>query len=257
MGAACQEEEATSTLTPLEIPPRPQTLIETPTSQALCTLRNPRPYRTPHIETPAQEITPTVPTSHIETQDPTEPRVEETKNTKEGEDKIEDEEGVKLTEEGDEGDWGDETGDEKEVKLTEEDDEDDEGGEAGDDEEVKSEGEGVGKQTEGDEKDNEIQEQVESMDDKGIPVDEITVRRHSRRAKNWENAAPAKLQRELRLSDSEETGDNIPQAQETPDAAEDVSPEALEKRYEAERKRKGKQEAKPHKKKPHQDCVGR
>ncbi|XP_042023129.1 ensconsin-like [Salvia splendens] len=91
-----------------------------------------------------------------------------------------------------------------------------------------------------------------TSDDNGTPIDERTTRRQSRWTKNLVEAATANPQKKLRLNEEEESGHDIPQAQDTQVVAEDVSPEALEKRYEAERKRKGKQEAKPRKKKPRQ-----
>ncbi|XP_042023130.1 protein Ycf2-like [Salvia splendens] len=118
-------------------------------------------------KTLAQEITPTVPTSHIEAQSPIETLVEKEENTKEGEDEIEedvekgkfggdeksigagDEKEVKLTQEGDEG--GEAKGDEKKV----------EGSEAEGDKVVESEGEGVEKQAEEGDVDSEVHEDEE------------------------------------------------------------------------------------------------
>ncbi|XP_047949035.1 ribosomal biogenesis protein LAS1L-like [Salvia hispanica] len=86
-------------------------------------------------------------------------------------------------------------------------------------------------------------------DDQGTPIDERLTRNQSCRNRKQEDEAEAGRAKNLRLDDIEETWDDIPQVQETLPAEKDISPEALETRYEAERKRKGKHTAKPQKKK--------
>ena len=88
-----------------------------------------------------------------------------------------------------------------------------------------------------------------TTDDQGTPADERLTRRQSHRNRKQEDEAEAGRAKSLRLEDIEETGDDIPQVQETFPAEKDISPEALETRYETERKRKGKHAAKPQKKK--------
>ncbi|XP_047978506.1 myb-like protein X [Salvia hispanica] len=88
-----------------------------------------------------------------------------------------------------------------------------------------------------------------TTDDQVTPTDERLTRRHSRRNRKQVDEAEAGRSKRLRLEDIEETGDDIPLVQETLPAEEEISPEALETRYEAERKRKGKHAAMPQQKK--------
>ena len=84
-----------------------------------------------------------------------------------------------------------------------------------------------------------------TTDDQGTPTDERLTRRQSHRNRKREDEAEAGRAKNLRLEDIEETGDDIPQVQESLAAEKDISSEALETRYEAERKRKRKHTSNP------------
>ncbi|XP_047949327.1 FK506-binding protein 5-like [Salvia hispanica] len=305
MSEACRkQEEVIPALTPLTIPPRPQTLIETPTAQAL-----PTHPENPQIlpETLTQETNPPNTIPQTETEPHVEPSIneeeiveeegdkmdtEESERDEEGDERVEQEEilEVDTTRSGDEGETGEGVDGEEGVKAGEDKEEETEDVEKAVDGEKGSEGSGdrrgeegenvgeeiVEKETEKEEETNEevggkegkkdgdreetgdVREEIETeivvvddttTDDQGTPTDERLTRRQSRRNRKQEDEAEAGRAKSLRLEDIEETGDDIPQVQETLPAEKDISPEALETRYEAERKRKGKHAAKPQKKK--------
>ncbi|XP_042028157.1 high mobility group nucleosome-binding domain-containing protein 5-like [Salvia splendens] len=94
----------------------------------------------------------------------------------------------------------------------------------------------------------EIVDLEDGPDGEETPVDERTTRRNIRRSRQVDELVAATRPMKLQFGTSEgevQTWEDIPEALETPEKEEEVSPEAVEKRFAAERKRKEKQEAKP------------